>query len=616
MPRLSIIVITRNEERNLPGLLASVRGVGDEVVVVDSGSTDHTVEMARALGARVLHKDWIDYGTQRLFAVAQATHDWVLSLDADERLSPELAQAIRAEMARPEAELPAAYRVHFRHRVFGRPARFGAMWRDRRIRLFDRRRGNYDGAPIHERILVDGPVALLPGRCDHEGFREPAEAAEKLRRYALAAARERYRHGARFRPWHWLRWPAGFLKRWVFRLGFLDGRLGLRLALLYAGYDLGKVTALRALDVEIGGRGGRGRLRGALRAVGRSLALALATAVFRPPRRGGPVGPLRKILVVRPDERLGDLLLTTPLLRALRRGLPGCELHVLVADRLAHVAEGPLVDRVIAYEKRLFFRRPWQLAGLLRDLRRQRYDAAIDAGHWFAFSLTASLLTRAAGARVQVGHDRGQAALFLSHPVAHDPACEREVAAKLELLAPLGVAPAGPALESALGRDGALAAAVLARTAARAPFAVLNPGARMADRRWPAAAHAAVARGLRVRGLDVLVVWGPGEEEMGRAVALAAEARLAPPTGIVALASLLRRAALCVSNDSGPMHLAVALGTPTVGIFIAGDEARWGHALPHFAAAQPRGEKDSAAVLAACDRLLAVAPAGAASRSG
>jgi len=250
MPPLSVTVITRNEEMNLPRLLASVRDVADEVLVVDSGSTDRTVELARDAGARTLFHDWVDYGTQRLFAVAQAHHDWILSLDADEWLSPELAAAIRAEMARPEAERQAGYRLHFRHRAFGRMARFGAQWRDRRIRLFDRRRGNYDGAPIHERIVVDGPVGLLAGRCDHRGFVTPEEARRKLLGYARASARERFAQGARFRTWHWLRWPAGFLKRYVFRLGFLDGAVGLRLALLYAQYDLEKSLHLRALGRE------------------------------------------------------------------------------------------------------------------------------------------------------------------------------------------------------------------------------------------------------------------------------------------------------------------------------------------------------------------------------
>ncbi len=134
----------------------------------------------------------------------------------------------------------------------------------------------------------------------------------------------------------------------------------------------------------------------------------------------------------------------------------------------------------------------------------------------------------------------------------------------------------------------------------------------MADRRWPPAAHAAVARGLLERGLAVLVVWGPGEEGVARAVAESSQARLAPPTNLAELAGLLRRARLCVSNNSGPMHLAVAVGTPTVGVFLSGDARRWSHDLPIFEAAEPRDDADSGAVLDACDRLLASATSAAA----
>jgi glycosyltransferase involved in cell wall biosynthesis len=279
MPRLSIAVITLDEERNIPQLLASVRGVADEVVVVDAGSRDATVELARAAGARVYHRSWVDYGSQRLFAVAQATSDFVLSLDADERLDPELAAAIRAEMARPEAELAAGYRIHFRHTVLGRPVRFGALWRDRRIRLFDRRRGNFDGAPIHEKVVVDGPVRLLPGRCDHAGVATAAELAAKLDRYALASARQRFAAGARFRPWHWLRWPAGFAKRYLLRLGLLDGVTGLRLALLYARYDLRKARYLAELE-------GAPEAAPRRAALGRAAAFLLLTGISGP-RQGG-----------------------------------------------------------------------------------------------------------------------------------------------------------------------------------------------------------------------------------------------------------------------------------------------------------------------------------------
>lgn len=361
-------------------------------------------------------------------------------------------------------------------------------------------------------------------------------------------------------------------------------------------------------DRDIGGAGGRGKLVSRVRAVGRRLVVALATAIWPKPQRPLPAAPeIRKVLVVRPDERVGDQLLTTPLLRALHAGLPHAEIHLLAAARQAPVVVSRHVRRVIPFEKRLTFRRPWRLVALLRALRREDYDVVVEAAHWSAFSLTACLLARIiAGARAAVvGHARGDSARFLSHPVEHDPANQNDVRAKLELLRPLGLLPQGLAPETELGDDPALAEPALAAAAVSRPYAVLNPGGRKADRRWPPAAYAAVAAGLHGRGLGVLVVWGPGEQAIAAAVTNGSDARLPPPTGLAELAALLRGARLCVSNDSGPMHLAIAVGTPTVGVFVSGDARRWGHELPIFEAAEPGGDGDVQAVLAACDRLLA-----------
>ncbi len=360
----------------------------------------------------------------------------------------------------------------------------------------------------------------------------------------------------------------------------------------------------------MGGQRPRGALRERLRGVGRGLVVRLATLLFPTPRTAlPPLASIRRVLVIRADERVGNQLLTTPLLRALKLGLPAAEVHLLAAARQAGVIATGHVDRVIPFEKRALFRRPWRFLALLRALRRARYDVVVEAAHWSGYSLTASLLARvlSAGGAV-VGHDRGESARFLSHPVAHDRANGNEVRAKLELLRPFGLPPRGLEPETELGRDAAPARALLATLGlAGRPLAVLNPGARMADRRWPPEAHAEVARGLLARGFAVLVVWGPGEEPLARAVAEGSGAALAPPTDLPLLAGLLREAALCVSNNSGPMHLAVAVGTPTVGVFLSGDAARWGHELPSFAAAEPGAGNGSEAALAACDRLLGAA---------
>ncbi len=427
----------------------------------------------------------------------------------------------------------------------------------------------------------------------------------ELARAAERRARERYKTGARSRPWDLLRRPLGFLRRWILGLGILRGLSGLRESWLGARADAEEARWLRRLEHEIGGGAPRGPLAEGLRSAGRSLVVGTASTLLpRPKGEVAPLATIRKVLVIRTDERVGNQLLTTPLLRALKLGIPQAELHLLASARKASVVASRHVDRVIPFEKRLAFRRPWRLAALLRGLRRERYDVVIEAGHWSGASLTALLLARLVHGRMIVGHDRQSSDRFLSHPVRHDPANEVEVPAKLELLRPLGLLPRGLEPETELGSDTGPAHALLARLSLAPGFALLNPGARLADRRWPPASYAAVARGLAARGFSVLVVWGPGEEPLARAIAEASGARLAPPTDLALLAGLLRLARLCVSNNTGPMHLSVAVGTPTVGVFLSNDAARWKHLLPIFEAAEPGGDGDAEAVLAACDRLL------------
>ncbi len=248
LPRLTVTVVTLDEEETLPRLLASVREIADEIVVVDSGSRDRTCELARAAGARVVANPWPGFKEQKAFALSLATGDYVLNLDADESLDPVLARALRAEIDRPGGPRRAAYRIHFRHSCFGRRIRFGQMWQDKRVRVFRRDGARYVGSSIHPRVEVNRPIGTLPGRCDHVGYRDLAEAKRKLARYAEQVARERYRDGKRWRAWDALRWPHAFLRRYLLWLGFLDGRAGLALARLYARYDADKARWLRELE--------------------------------------------------------------------------------------------------------------------------------------------------------------------------------------------------------------------------------------------------------------------------------------------------------------------------------------------------------------------------------
>ncbi len=353
-------------------------------------------------------------------------------------------------------------------------------------------------------------------------------------------------------------------------------------------------------------------MRGALaklQGVGRAFLLAIVRTVF--PREAGPgMGvdsrAVRSILVVRTDERVGNLLLTTPLLTVLRERLPGARVGLLCAARLAGVVEGTgLYDELWRFEKRDLFRRPWRFLALCLRLR-GRYEVAIEAGHWHAFSFTAGMLVRWSGAPVRIGHRRGDAARLLTHAVEKDPAVVHDARAKIELLAPLGIA--GVALP--LPRTG-LGIAQAERFAglfgAEKPVVLVNPGGRKADHRAsPALIGWAVRALMERREAAVWVAWGPGEESLARAVVGAVGgARMLPPTTLDELAGALRAAAVFVTHDSGPMHLAAAVGRPMVAVLLQEDGERW--IWPGTRAVRIRGLPDgdaAAAISEAAGELL------------
>ncbi len=318
------------------------------------------------------------------------------------------------------------------------------------------------------------------------------------------------------------------------------------------------------------------------RALGRA-ALLWLVQIFYPVCRPAAIdrSAVRRALVIRIDTRVGNVLLTTPLVRALRKGLAPAKVDFLVATGKEALVEG-LADRVLTFHKKDFFKAPWRFFRFLRELRAARYDVVVEASHWHALSFTSLWLARWTRAPVRIGHARELAERFLTNPVPHDAGNVRDVQAKLELLQPLGVEGDGEALETTVDMNLSLSekAKQIAASAGHAPLVALNPGSRKADHRWPARAFGELARRLKQDyGLAPLVLWGPGEEPVAREVAHASAgaAQLAPPTDLALLAAVFRRSALVVTNDTGPMHLAVATGAPVLAVLVTDDGARWSH---------------------------------------
>lgn len=245
--RITGCVITFNEEANIRACLASM-AFCDELVVVDSHSTDATRDIAASLGARVIERDWPGYRSQKQFAVEAAGHDWVLVLDADEQLSPALAAEVAALRERGAGDF-AAYDAPRLSRYFGRYLRHGDWYPDRQIRVFDRRRARFAGLEVHERVDVDGRLGHLRGDILHDSFRDLDDQLAKRTTYARLMAEQQHARGKRgswlsvfFNPlWR-------FLRGYVFRLGFLEGWRGLAVSLIAAKYVREKHLRLLILE--------------------------------------------------------------------------------------------------------------------------------------------------------------------------------------------------------------------------------------------------------------------------------------------------------------------------------------------------------------------------------
>jgi len=237
-------VITRDEAANIEACLASVAWA-DDVLVVDCGSTDRTVEVARAKGARVIVKDWPGYGAQKNFAATQAAHDWILSVDADERVTPELAAEIRARLSGDVAA--AGFRIPRVTWHLGRWIRTTDWYPDYQTRLYDRRRARWKERRVHESVTADGPVAQLAHDLQHYAYRDITHHHQTMDRYTTLAAEDMYASGRRA---GWvdvvLHPPAAFLRNYVLRRGFTDGLPGFIISVMNAHYVFLKFAKLWA----------------------------------------------------------------------------------------------------------------------------------------------------------------------------------------------------------------------------------------------------------------------------------------------------------------------------------------------------------------------------------
>ena len=248
-PQVSAIVVCFNEEDRIEDCLESLRWC-DEIVVVDSFSTDRTAEICRRYTDRFIQREWAGFREQKAYAHSLATKDWVLSVDADERVTAELRQEIHDALSRHGREY-AGFALPRLVYYLSRWWRRGGWYPDYAVRLFRRERGTLGGTDPHDKILVDGKIRRLNNPLHHYSYRNMDDHIERINRYTTIASRELEKAGGR---WRWsdalLRPAARFVHSYIFKRGFMDGFAGFYVALTAAVYVFLKYAKLWELELE------------------------------------------------------------------------------------------------------------------------------------------------------------------------------------------------------------------------------------------------------------------------------------------------------------------------------------------------------------------------------
>jgi glycosyltransferase involved in cell wall biosynthesis len=228
VPGLSVTIVTLNEADHIADAIASA-AFADEVIVIDAHSSDDTVAIARAAGARVEVRDWNGWIDQKNYAAGLAAHDWILSLDADERITPALASEIRATLGSDAGPGPTRHGYRIPRVTFhlGRWIRTTDFYPDFQTRLYDRRSARWQGKYVHESVAVDGGAGQLTGELQHYSYDDLADHLDRINRYSTLAARQMHEANRRatiadmvIHP------PAAFLRNYILRRGFMDGGAG------------------------------------------------------------------------------------------------------------------------------------------------------------------------------------------------------------------------------------------------------------------------------------------------------------------------------------------------------------------------------------------------------
>ncbi|HEY9678224.1 MAG TPA: glycosyltransferase family 2 protein [Drouetiella sp.] len=249
MPALSVVIVAQDESRTIGRVLDAVKSLASEIILVDSGSTDGTIDIATKSGARVIHQDWLGYAAQKNFAIELAANEWILSLDADEVVTPELAKEIQDTLDSPSLENCDGYKIPRVLFIGDTAVRHGGFYPDAQLRLFKKSKGRFNDRIVHEAVKVAGAVGNLHSDLLHYAYPDVNGFTAAMEKYAKLSGAEYKKSGkAKWKghPLNELFHPGWtFFYRFIVRQGYLDGKLGWELNSIYSEYVRNKIKYSR-----------------------------------------------------------------------------------------------------------------------------------------------------------------------------------------------------------------------------------------------------------------------------------------------------------------------------------------------------------------------------------
>lgn len=233
MKKLSVLIPTKNEEDNITSCISSVKNLADEIIVVDSYSTDQTVEIAESLNAKVIFRKFDNFSNQKNWAIPQMTNEWVLLLDADEQVTPELEKEISALLSSSALEHHNAYWIYRQNHFFNRPINYSGFQKDKVVRIFHRDKCMYNANKVHEEIITEGSTGFLKNKLYHNTYKGFDLHIEKLNRYATLQAEDYNKKTGRLSFYHFVFKPSfRFFKHYIIQRGYKDGIPGFIMSFL------------------------------------------------------------------------------------------------------------------------------------------------------------------------------------------------------------------------------------------------------------------------------------------------------------------------------------------------------------------------------------------------